>query len=70
MVVEDTDFGDVQLISAGEASLSARRLTGNFEILVQDDSVMEIVDIPRIPGEGRIWVWVEFPGGSVVRPGK
>jgi hypothetical protein len=65
MVVEDTDFGDVQLISGGDASLSARRLTGNFEILVQDDSTMEIVDIPRIPGEGRIWVWVEFPSGSV-----
>jgi hypothetical protein len=65
MVVEDTDFGDVQLISAGDANLSARRLTGNFEILVQDDSSMEIVDIPRIPGEGRIWVWVEFPSGSI-----
>jgi hypothetical protein len=65
MVVEDTDFGDVQLISAGEASLAASRLTGNFEILVQDDSAMEIEDIPRIPGEGRIWVWVEFASESV-----
>jgi hypothetical protein len=65
MVVEDTDFGDVQLISAGNASLQASRLTGNFEVLVQDDSTMDLSDIPRTPGEGRIWVWVEFPSGSV-----
>jgi len=65
LVVEDTDFGDVQLISAGDARLSARRLNGNFEVLVQDDSSMELSDIPRTPGEGRIWVWVEFPSGSV-----
>jgi len=65
LVVEDTDFGDVQLISGGNARLVARRLTGNFEVLVQDDSTMELSDIPRTPGEGRIWVWVEFPSGSV-----
>ena len=29
------------------------------------DSAMEIEDIPRIPGEGRIWVWVEFASESV-----
>ena len=34
MVVEDTDFGDVQLISAGTARLAASRLNGNFEVLV------------------------------------
>jgi hypothetical protein len=65
MAVEATDFGDVQLISAGAAHLSARRLNGNFEVLVQDDSTMELEDIPRTPGDGRIWVWVEFPSGSV-----
>lgn len=65
MVVEDTDFGDVQLISAGNARLSASRLNGNFEVLVQDDSTMELSDIPRTSGSGRIWVWVEFPSGSV-----
>ena len=65
MVVEDTDFGDVQLISAGGARLRASRLNGNFEVLVQDDSAMELSDIPRTPGDGRIWVWVEFPSGSV-----
>ncbi len=50
LVVEDTDFGDVQLISAGDARLRASRLTGNFEVLVQDDSTMELSDIPRMPG--------------------
>jgi hypothetical protein len=65
LVVEDTDFGDVQLISSGDARLVARRLNGNFEVLVQDDSTIELADIPREPDEGRIWVWVEFPSGSV-----
>lgn len=64
MVVEDTDFGDVQLLSAHDATLEARRLTGNFEVLVQDDSTMVLEDIPRIPDAGKIWVWVEFPAGS------
>ncbi len=65
MSVEDTDFGDVQLLSAHDALLEARRLTGNFEVLVQDDSTMVLEDIPRIPDAGKIWVWVEFPAGSV-----
>ncbi len=64
MVVEDTDFGDVQLLSADAATLEARRLTGNFEVLVQDDSTMVLEEIPRLPGDGKIWVWVEFPAGS------
>ncbi len=64
MVVEDTDFGDVQLISAQDASIDARRLTGNFEVIVQDDSTMLLADIPRAPDLGKIWVWVEFPAGS------
>ncbi len=64
MRVEDTDFGDVQLLSADNARLEARRLTGNFEVLVQDDSTMALEEIPRLPGEGKIWVWVEFPAGS------
>jgi len=65
LIVEDTDFGDVQLISAGDARLRASRLTGNFEVLVQDDSTMELADIPRTPEDGNIWVWVEFPSDSV-----
>lgn len=63
--VRDTDFGDVQLISAERASFEAARLTGNFEVIVQNDSSMALSDIPRVPGQGRIWVWVEFPPGSV-----
>jgi len=65
MRVEDTDFKDVQLISGGAAHLGARRLNGNFEVLVQESSMMELTDIPRDSGQGRLWVWVEFPGGSV-----
>ena len=64
LLVEETDFGDVQLLSAHTARVEARRLTGNFEVLVQDESTMVLEDIPRVPGEGKIWVWVEFPAGS------
>jgi hypothetical protein len=65
MVVRDTDFGDVQLISGGTSSITAERLNGNFEVIVQDDSAARLVDIPRVPEQGAIWVWVEFPAGSV-----
>jgi hypothetical protein len=65
MLVEDTDFGDVQLLSAENATLEARRLNGHFEVLVQHDSTMVLSDIPRFPDQGSIWVWVEFPAGSV-----
>jgi len=64
MTVEDSDFGDVQLISAQRSHLAARRLNGSFEVIVQDDSSMDVADIPRVAGRGRIWVWVEFPSGS------
>ena len=64
MNVQDTDFGDVQLLSAHTATLRASRLNGNFEVLVQDESTMVLADIPRDTGEGSIWVWVEFPSGS------
>jgi hypothetical protein len=65
MLIENTDFGTVQLLSANTGRLVARRLTGNFEVLVQDDSTMILEDIPRVAGEGKIWVWVEFSAGSV-----
>lgn len=64
MVIENTDFGDVQLVSADTARIEARRLTGNFEVIVQHDSTVVMADIPRQPGAGKIWVWVEFPEGS------
>ena len=47
VTVEDTDFGSVQLISTGESSFTARRLTGDFEVIVQQDSAMALEDIPR-----------------------
>ena len=64
MTVQDTDFSDVQLLSAHTATLQASRLNGNFEVLVQNESTMVLADIPRDQGEGSIWVWVEFPAGS------
>ncbi len=65
LIVEDTDFDPVQLLSANTARLEARRLNGDFEILVQHESTMILEDIPRDPGLGVLWVWVEFPVGSV-----
>lgn len=64
MTIADTDFGDVQLVSSATSSVDARRLTGHFEVIVQDDSEMRLADIPRPGGEGSIWVWVEFPDGA------
>ena len=64
MVVQNTDFGDVQLLSAETSSLTAVRLNGNFEVIVQHDSHMALEDIPREVDGGRLWVWVEFGPGS------
>ncbi len=64
IVLEDTDFGEVQLISSHTSTIDASRLNGHFEVLVQDESAMRLADIPRDPGQGAIWVWVEFPSGS------
>jgi hypothetical protein len=64
LVVRDTDFDDAQLITVETASITAERLNGNFEVIVQHDSRMTLADIPRDPGAGSIWVWVEFREGS------
>jgi hypothetical protein len=64
MLVHDTDFGDVQLLSAESSRLTARRLNGRFEVLVQHDSHMVVEDIPRDVDQGNLWVWVEFGPGS------
>jgi len=64
LTVEDTDFGDVQILAAGTSQATVQRLTGNFEVIVQDAAVMGLADIPRAGGEGSIWVWVEFGPGS------
>jgi hypothetical protein len=64
--VSDTDFGDVQLVAAGDAEFHATRLNGSFEVIVQEAASMELTDIPRLPDEGRVWVWVEIGAGSTV----
>jgi hypothetical protein len=64
--VHDTDFGDVQLVAADDASIDAERLNGSFEVIVQDAASIELADIPRDPGDGRLWVWVEVGRGAVV----
>lgn len=64
LVVEDTDFGDVQLVAAHTSRVEASRLNGRFEVIVQNDAAMVLSDIPRDPGAGALWVWVEFPAGS------
>jgi len=64
MVVEDTDFNDVQLLTAEQARMDASRLDGRFEVIVQNDSTMNLADIPRTKDGGEIWVWVEFGVGS------
>jgi hypothetical protein len=64
-VLQETDFGFVQLVSTGTSTIEARRLNGTFEVIVQDDSYMLLEDIPRESGGGGLWVWPEFPSGSV-----
>jgi len=65
IIVSDTDFGAVQLLSANQSSFSAKRLNGRFEVIVQDESSMTLEDIPRDGNSGEVWVWVEFPAESV-----
>lgn len=64
--IEDTDFGDVQLISAEDSQIDAVRLNGSFEVILQDVSTIHIEDIPRQPGQGRLWLWVEIPDGATI----
>lgn len=64
MLIEDTDFGDVQLVPLDTARMTARRLNGHFEVVAQNDASVELTDIPRDDGGGNLWVWVEFPNGS------
>jgi len=60
----DTDFGSLQqLLTVEHGRMRAERVNGNFEVIVQNDSRLELVDIPRDPEGGDLWVWVEFPEG-------
>lgn len=63
--VRDTDFDAVQLVAAKNGTLRAARLNGNFEVIIQDEARMSLQDIPRTAGHGALWVWPEFPSGSV-----
>jgi hypothetical protein len=64
MLIEGADFGDVQLVPIDTAMMTARRLNGHFEVVVQNDASVELTDIPRDEAGGNLWVWVEFPNGS------
>jgi len=64
LTVEDTGFGFAQLLAMDTSRLEARRLSGQFECIVQDAATMVLEDIPREGGEGELWVWPEFPAGS------
>lgn len=63
-VLEDTDFGFVQLVPTGNSNIEARSLNGTFEVVVQEDAHIVLEDIPRDFGQGELWVWPEFPAGS------
>ena len=65
-VVRDTDFDFMQLLAANRALLTAERLDGEFEVLLQHDARIELADIPRTPGRGALWLWPEIPGGAQV----
>ncbi len=64
--IADTTFGDVQLVAADRATVDAARLDGSFEVIVQNAASVSLEDIPRRPGNGRVWVWVEIGQGTVV----
>lgn len=62
--IADTDFDFVQFLVAEGGTLTAERLTGEFEVLLQEAGTLTLRDIPRVPGAGVLWVWPEFPAGS------
>ncbi len=64
ILVEDTDFGFVQLVPVEQSSFTARRCNGRFEVVVQHEAQVDLEDIPRDSGGGELWVWPEFPAGS------
>jgi len=62
--IVDTDFDFVQLLVAEGGTFTAERLTGEFEVLLQEAGRLTLRDIPRVAGAGVLWVWPEFPAGS------
>ena len=67
VTLEDGDFGFVQLVPTGSSVMTARRLDGVFEVVVQGQASLLLEDIPRSGGGGELWVWPEFPTGCVAR---
>lgn len=61
----DTDFGANQLVAAEQGRVTAERLNGDFEVILQEAATIALADIPRTSGSGGLWVWPEFPAGSV-----
>ncbi len=64
--ISDSDLTEIQLLTMDRGRLTAERLNGNFEVLLQHGSEMSLRDIPRDPEGGKIWVWVEIQRGSRV----
>jgi hypothetical protein len=62
--VRDSDFQFVQFVPVQKGTLVAERLNGMFECVLLDDARLELSDIPRDPGAGKLWVWPTFPPGS------
>jgi hypothetical protein len=64
VTITDTTFVFVQFLATGHGSLTAERLDGTFEVILQEPATITVTDIPRTPGSGSLWVWPEFPAGS------
>jgi len=62
--IQDSNFGGMQLVAGGQATLTASRLNGWFECIIQDEAWMELVDIPSTQEAGGLWVWPVFMPGS------
>lgn len=63
--IADTDFDFLQFIAAGASRITASRLNGHFECIVQDDGNLSLTDIPRDTGAGSLWVWPTFMPNTV-----
>jgi hypothetical protein len=62
--LQNSDFTFAQLIASGQGTLTASRLNGRFECIVQESGQMNLTDIPRVSGGGQLWVWPTFMPGS------
>ena len=65
IALADTVFAPVQLLANQHGSIDAERLDGSFEVILQEPGSITLTDIPRTAGDGTLWVWPEFPPGSV-----